>query len=91
MPLLPLGVACNMTFQAVGQSVKATFLAACRQGVFFLPLIVLLPRAFGVVGMEAAQPAADAATFLICLPIICEQIRKCKKKNKKTEKKVYNV
>ena len=70
MPLLPLGVACNMTFQAVGQSVKATFLAACRQGVFFLPLIVLLPRAFGVVGMEAAQPAADVATFLACLPVI---------------------
>ena len=37
MPLLTLGIACNMTFQAVGQSVKATVLASLRQGIFFLP------------------------------------------------------
>ena len=70
MPLLPLGVACNMTFQAVGASVKATFLAACRQGVFFLPLILILPRLFGIFAMEAAQPAADLATFFVCLPVM---------------------
>ena len=34
MPLLTLGIACNMTFQAVGQSVKATVLASLRQGIF---------------------------------------------------------
>lgn len=70
MPFMPLGVACNMTFQAVGRSAMASFLAACRQGVFFLPLIWVLPRFYGIVGMEIAQPAADAATFLVCLPVI---------------------
>lgn len=68
MPLLPLGIACNMTFQAVGKSVKATLFASCRQGFFFLPLILILPHIFGVFAMEAAQPAADVATFLVCLP-----------------------
>lgn len=68
MPLLPLGIACNMTFQAVGKSIKATLFASCRQGFFFLPLILVLPRMFGVFAMEAAQPAADVATFLACLP-----------------------
>lgn len=70
MPFLPLGVACNMTFQAVGEPVKATFLASCRQGVFFFPLIWILPEAFGIAGMELAQPAADLATFFVCLPFI---------------------
>lgn len=70
MPFMPLGVACNMTFQAVGRSAMASFLAACRQGVFFLPLIWVLPKFYGIVGMEIAQPAADAATFLVCLPVI---------------------
>ncbi len=68
MPLLTLGIACNMTFQAVGKSVKATFFASLRQGVFFLPLFFLLPYLFGVHGMQAAQPAADAAAFLVCVP-----------------------
>ena len=70
MPFMPLGVACNMTFQAVGRSAMASFLAACRQGVFFLPLIWVLPKFYGIVGMEIAQPAADVATFLVCLPVI---------------------
>ena len=70
MPFMPLGMACNMTFQAVGRSAMASFLAACRQGVFFLPLIWVLPKFYGIVGMEIAQPAADAATFLVCLPVI---------------------
>lgn len=70
MPFMPLGVDCNMTFQAVGRSAMASFLAACRQGVFFLPLIWVLPKFYGIVGMEIAQPAADAATFLVCLPVI---------------------
>ncbi len=70
MPLLPLGVVCNMTFQAVGQSAKAAFLASCRQGVFFLPLILFLPGMFGIIGLEASQPIADAASFLICIPFM---------------------
>lgn len=79
MPLLTLGIACNMTFQAVGQSVKATVFASLRQGIFFLPFIWVLPRLFGIYGMEAAQPAADAATFLVCVPVIWKFIKDLKK------------
>ncbi len=81
MPFLPLGIACNMTFQAVGKSVKAAFLASCRQGVFFLPLIFVLPRFLGITAIEASQPAADLATFLVCIPIMHGFMRRlCKTK-----------
>lgn len=79
MPFMPLGVACNMTFQAVGRPAMASFLAACRQGVFFLPLIWVLPKFYGIVGMEIAQPAADVATFLVCLPVIRHFLKGLKK------------
>lgn len=78
MPLLSLGVVCNMTFQAVGKSFVATFLAACRQGVFFLPLIWFLPGICGTMGMEAAQPLADVATFVVCVPFIRSFLRELK-------------
>lgn len=81
MPLMPLGVVCNMTFQAVGKPVLGTFLASCRQGVFFLPFIWWLPRCLGVSGMELAQPLADAATFVVCLPAA-----RCFLKKLKTQK-----
>lgn len=85
MPLLPLGIACNMTFQAVGKSGRASFFASCRQGVFFLPLIWLLPGKFGILAVEAAQPAADAATFLICLPFMYFFMKKIRKMEKNQE------
>ncbi len=68
MPLLPLGVVCNMTFQTIGKSWTATFLSAARQGIFFLPLIYLLPALFGLGGIQITQPCADILTFLCCIP-----------------------
>ncbi len=84
MPFLTLGIACNMTFQAVGQSLKATVLASMRQGIFFLPFIWILPRVFGILGMEAAQSAADAATFLVCIPVIWKFIKEIRNEEEKT-------
>lgn len=78
MPFMALGTACNMTFQAVGRSVTATILSACRQGIFFLPMMLVLPKLFGITGMQAAQPAADLATFFVCIPIILRFLKELK-------------
>ena len=63
MLLQPVIVAGNMLFQSIGKSGRATFLACCRQGVFFIPLILTLPRAFGLLGVEICQPIADVLTL----------------------------
>ncbi len=64
----PVIVSCNMLYQSVGRAAIATPLAMCRQGIFFLPLILTFPSAFGIAGIQAAQPLADALTFLVTLP-----------------------
>ena len=68
--LHPVIVVANMTFQSVGKAGRATFLACCRQGVFFIPLILILPRTFGLVGVEICQPIADALSFIVSLPFL---------------------
>ena len=70
MLLHPIIVVANMTFQSVGASGRATFLACCRQGVFFIPLILILPRTHGLFGVEICQPIADVFTFLVSLPFL---------------------
>ena len=70
MLLHPIIVVANMTFQSVGASGRATFLACCRQGVFFIPLILILPRTLGLVGVETCQPIADVFTFIVSLPFL---------------------
>lgn len=70
MPLIPMGIMSNMTFQSIGKSWTATFLSAARQGIFFLPLILTLPKVIGLFGIQITQPLADLCTFLCCIPFI---------------------
>lgn len=70
LPLITITVLCNMTYQAMDRPFCATFMASCRQGIFFLPAIYILPLMYGVRGIEVAQPVADIITALCCLPFV---------------------
>ena len=70
MLLQPVIVSGNMLFQSIGKSGRATFLACCRQGVFFIPLILTLPRLFGLAGVEICQPIADVLAALVTIPFL---------------------
>lgn len=68
MPLQTLIVPTNMLHQSTGKSAQATFLSLCRQGIFFVPLIMVLPRLFGLAGVQMTQSVSDALTFLVSIP-----------------------
>jgi putative MATE family efflux protein len=61
-------VSANMLLQSTGQSKSALLLASLRSGIFFIPLILILPVFFGVHGIEAAQPAADILSAVVSFP-----------------------
>lgn len=63
--LQPLVVLCNMLLQSVGKSFEATIVSSARQGLFFIPLILLLPRCIGLLGIQIAQPIGDALAALV--------------------------
>ena len=52
-------------FQALGDGRSALLLAAGQQGVFLIPMILILPRLFGIAGVFAAQPAGFLLAFLV--------------------------
>ncbi len=79
MPLFGVTTTANMAMQSTGHSGGATFLALCRQGIFFLPLITLLPGIMGVQGVQLAQPLADVCTLLATIPLLIYFLRKLKK------------
>lgn len=57
----------TITFQTIGASRYGLFLSAIRQGIFYIPAILILPGIWGVAGIYAAQPIADVLTLLVCL------------------------
>ena len=69
MPTVPFVVVNNMTFQAVGKAAAASFLSSCRQGIFFLLFIAVLPPLLQLTGVQCAQAAADVATLLVAIPM----------------------
>jgi len=56
-----------MLFLALGKTLEGGIFTLSRQGVFFIPLILLLPRFLGMNGVIYAQPIADILTFILCL------------------------
>ena len=76
MFLQPVIVVANMLFQSIGKSGRATFLACCRQGVCFIPLILTLPHLLGLPGIEMCQPIADMLTFFISVPFLLPFLHK---------------
>lgn len=57
----------TITFQTIGASRYGLFLSAIRQGLFYVPAILILPRILGVEGIYMAQPMADVLTLAVCI------------------------
>lgn len=70
IPLMGFSTYVNQLYQSLGFAVGATILASCRQGIFFVPLVFLLPYFFGLDGILATQASADLLTCLVSIPFL---------------------
>ena len=69
---LPLGAVVmytNMMMQTIRKPWQANILAASRNGLFFIPLIIILPHFLGLLGVEMCQACADMLSFVLAVPI----------------------
>ncbi len=80
-PLVALFTTTGMLFQNIRMTGPATLLSVCRNGLFFLPALLLLPLWLGLTGVQMAQAVADLLTFLLCIPYAIWINRKLKNFN----------
>ena len=78
-PLSAWIVMCNMMLQSMGRAGKASLISAARQGVFFIPLIFVLPYCFGLFGVQICQPVADVCAFALSVPIGLSELKLIKR------------
>lgn len=69
-PLLAFTGVANQMLQTLRLAWRANLVAAARSGLFFLPLALVLPTAFGLCGVELIQPVSDVCAFLLALPVV---------------------
>lgn len=68
----------NMMMQNLRLTFSAMLMATARQGLFFIPVVLLLPRFFGIFGLEISQSIADVLTFVVALPLQLKVLRDLK-------------
>lgn len=81
-PLMCWYIPSNMMLQTIGRTAPATFLAVSRQGIFLIPALLILTPLLDLLGVQAAQPAADIVTFLCAVPVTVKVLREMKAMSK---------
>jgi len=69
LPIHAWVIIVNMSYASLGKARGAAILSISRQGICFIPMILLLPALFQENGLAAAQAAADVLSLLIALPL----------------------
>ena len=67
----------NMLTQALGMTVRASVVATSRQGFVLIPLLLLLPRRFGLTGLILCQSVSDVLSLGLCVLITRPALRRC--------------
>ena len=77
-PLAGWIVMSNMMSQTIGKAIPASFLAMARQGLFFIPAVLILPHCLGILGVELSQAVADVITIAVAIPLQLKIMREMK-------------
>ena len=80
-PLNSVIVLTNMMLQSTGKGIWATIVASARQGFFFIPIVIVMSKMFGLIGLEISQTIADVFAFILALPVALYYMNQFKKGN----------
>lgn len=70
-------IVANM-YTSIGKAAAGALMSLTRQILFLMPLLIILPRFFGLEGAMYAAPAADFVAFLIAGGMLLKEMRRLK-------------
>ncbi|WP_109436034.1 MATE family efflux transporter [Aquimarina sp. AU119] len=74
-PIIALQLIGAAYFQAAGKAIPALLLTLSRQGFFFVPLILILPKFYGELGVWISFPVADILSTIVTGYFLNREIR----------------
>ena len=79
LPLATVNKAAFIFMQAMGRPVESAGLSFFREVLLAVPLVMLLPRAFGLMGVLYSMPVADILTFFASCFVLLRTDRQLRK------------
>lgn len=84
-PVLGIMFIINFAFQGMGKGMQSLILAAGRQGLIFMPLLLIMNKTVGLEGLIWSQPTADFVCIFIAVLMFWSTIKKLEKQNSKAD------
>ncbi len=74
-PIIALQLIGAAYFQAIGKVIPALMLTLSRQGFFFIPLVLILPKFYGELGVWISFPIADVLATIVTGYFLNREVR----------------
>lgn len=74
-PIIALQLIGAAYFQAVGKAIPALLLTLSRQGFFFIPLVLILPKFYGELGVWISFPISDILATIVTGYFLNKEVR----------------
>ncbi|WP_434798909.1 MATE family efflux transporter [Terrisporobacter vanillatitrophus] len=78
LPIVGISVLGSVYFQSIGEAKKSMFLSLLRQVIILIPVIIIVPKMYGLKGVWASQPIADFLAMFIVAIFLCKEFKKDK-------------
>ncbi len=75
IPLIGFQIISSNFFQAIGKAKKALVLSLLRQVIFLIPLLLILPRIYGIMGIWTAAPVADSLATIATAIVLYYELK----------------
>lgn len=86
LPIIGFQVVSSNYFQAIGRAKISIFLSLLRQVIILLPLLIILPRFFKLIGIWISGPTSDLISSILTAIFVIREIRRMNKVNLKDVK-----
>ncbi len=77
-PLVGFQMVTSTFFQSIGKPKQAIFMSLTRQVIFLIPLLLILPRYWGIDGVWLSMPIADLVSVILATVLLVKQLRQLK-------------
>ena len=77
-PVVGFQIISTSFFQSIGNATESIIVGLLRQVIFLIPLLIILPRTFGVDGVWMSFPVSDTVATVVTLVLIFRQFRQLK-------------
>ena len=78
-PIIGIQLIGSAYFQAIGKAIPALLLTLTRQGFFFIPLVLILPRFYGEFGIWISFPIAEVVATIVTAYFLRKELKRYNK------------